>query len=123
MPVAAVNWREDALHYATGGAAQALIRECESFFVHMIVFRFVYCLLSIFGIAFQYIKILSNVKMRSQVLWQPMCPLPERCSTWSMDLWFMEQPTHVTAILDIPFFSTLLNPLGLAHGSEYQTTS
>ena len=43
MPVAAVDWREDAIRYATGDEAQALIRECKSFFVYTIVFRFVYC--------------------------------------------------------------------------------
>jgi hypothetical protein len=52
MPVAAVDWREDAVHYATEDEAQALIRECKSFFVYTIVFRFVYCRLFIFVIAF-----------------------------------------------------------------------
>ena len=61
MPVAAVDWREDAIRYATGDEAQSLIRECESFFVYMIVFRFVYCRLFYICYRLQYIKILSNV--------------------------------------------------------------
>lgn len=43
--VAAVEFREDVVHYATGDEAQVLIRECKSFFVYTIVFRFVYCCL------------------------------------------------------------------------------
>jgi len=50
--VAAVDFLEDVVHYTTGDEAQALIRECKSFFVYTIVFRFVYYRLSIFVIAF-----------------------------------------------------------------------
>ena len=61
MPVTAVDWREDAIRYATGDEAQALIRECEFFFVYKIVIRFVYGRLFYICHRLQYIKILSNV--------------------------------------------------------------
>ena len=60
MPVAAVNWRKNAIYYVTGDEAQALIRECKSFFVLRSCFV-------LFIVAYyichrlQYIKILSNV--------------------------------------------------------------
>ena len=66
-PVAAVDWREDAVRYATGGEAQGLIQG-ESFIMYTIMFCFVNCLLSIFDIVFQYIKIVCNVEPRLQVL-------------------------------------------------------
>jgi hypothetical protein len=53
MPVAAVDWRENAVHYATGDERQSLIRQCKSFFVYTIeiVFRFVSFIVSYLSLA------------------------------------------------------------------------